>query len=61
MCVCVFKISETTRPTEAKFHVAPSLDKGKDGKLIQMIVVIFCYPLLSTPGTGYLAWMLPQI
>ena len=32
--VCV---SETTGPTEAKFHVPPLWDRGKDGKLIQMI------------------------
>ena len=31
------KLSETTVPTEAKFHVAPPWDGGKDGKLIQMI------------------------
>ena len=33
------KFSETIRPTEA-FHVAPPWDRGKDGKLIQMIWVI---------------------
>ena len=31
------KFSETTGPTETKFHVAPPWDKGKDGKLIQII------------------------
>ena len=34
---CVFKFSETTGPTEAKFHVAPPWHRGKDEKLIQMI------------------------
>ena len=39
--VGVFKIfSETTGPTEAKFHVEPQWDRG--GKLIQMIPVICC-------------------
>ena len=38
--VCVFKISETTGPTEAKFHVEPQWDRG--GKFIQMISVICC-------------------
>ena len=51
--MCEFKFSETTGPTEVKFHVAPALDSGKDGKLIQMILVICCYSLiLSTPGAG---------
>ena len=31
------KFSETTEPAEAKFHVASPWDRGKDGKLIQMI------------------------
>ena len=35
VCVCVFKFSEATGPTEAKFHVAPPWDRGKDGKLIE--------------------------
>ena len=38
MCVrvCVFKFfSETTGPTEAKYHVEPPWDRG--GKFIQMI------------------------
>ena len=40
-CVCVFKIfSETTGPTEAKFHVEPQWDRG--GKFIQRIPVICC-------------------
>ena len=30
----ICKFSETTGPTEAKFHVAPQWDRGKDGKLI---------------------------
>ena len=39
--VCVFKIfSETTGPTEAKFHVEPQWDWG--GKFIQRIPVICC-------------------
>ena len=37
MYVYVFKFSETTGPNEAKFHVVPPWDNGKDGKLIQMI------------------------
>ena len=37
----VFKIfSETTGPTEAKFHVEPQWDRG--GKFIQRIPVICC-------------------
>ena len=28
------KFSETTGPTDAKFHVAPPWDREKDGKLI---------------------------
>ena len=41
MIVCVFKIfSETTGPTEAKFHVEAQWDRG--GKLFQMIPVICC-------------------
>ena len=31
------KFSETTGPMEAKFHVAPPWNRGKDGKLIQII------------------------
>ena len=30
-------LSETTGPTEAKFHVASPWYRGKDGNLIQMI------------------------
>ena len=30
-------VSETTGPTEARFQVPPLWDRGKDGKLIQMI------------------------
>ena len=30
-------------------------ERGKDGKLIQMIKVICCYSLLSTPGGGALS------
>ena len=48
----VFKFSETTGPTEAKFHVAPPWDWGKDGKPIQIIKVISCYSLLLSPGPG---------
>ena len=41
MRVCVFKIfSETTGPTEAKFHEEPQWDRG--GKFIQRIPVICC-------------------
>ena len=47
------KFSETTGPTEAKLHVEPPCDRGKDGKLIQMIYVTFCYSFLSIPvGAG---------
>ena len=48
--VSVFKFSETTGPTDVKFHVAPPWDRGKDGTLIQMIKVICCYSLSSNPG-----------
>ena len=27
VCMCVFKFSETTGPTEAKFHVEPPWDR----------------------------------
>ena len=37
------KFSETTGPTEAKFHVSPPLDRGKDGKLIQNGLCLCCY------------------
>ena len=41
MLVYVFKVfSETTGPTEAKFHVEPQWDRG--GKFIQRIPVICC-------------------
>ena len=41
MRVCVFQIfSETTGPTDAKFHVEPLWDRG--GKFIQIIPVIYC-------------------
>ena len=46
------KFSETAGPTEAIFHVAPPWDRGKAGKLFQMIKVNCCYSLLSTPGGG---------
>ena len=39
VCVCS-KSSETTGPTEAKFHVEPQWDRG--GKFIQRIPVICC-------------------
>ena len=50
MCVCVFSniFSETTGPTEAKFHVEPPWDRGR--KFIQMVQVICCSSLLSTSG-----------
>ena len=32
--------------------MAPPWDRGKDGKLIQMIKVICCNSLLSAPGPG---------
>ena len=52
--VCVFKIfSETTGPTEAKFHVEPQLDRG--GKFIQMIPVIVVLHLnIGLWGGGFL-------
>ena len=50
--ICLFKFSETTKPNEVKFHVAPPWNRRKDGKLIQMIKVICCYSLLSIPGGG---------
>ena len=40
LCVFVFKlVSETTEPTEAKFHMEPPCDMG--GKFIQMFQVIY--------------------
>ena len=38
VCVCSNIFSETTGPTEAKFHVEPPLDRGR--KFIQMVQVI---------------------
>ena len=48
----ICKFSETTRSTEAKFHVVPPWDRGKDGSFFHMNKVICCYSLLSTPGMG---------
>ena len=62
MLVCVFKIfSETTGPTEAKFHVEPQWDRG--GKFIQRIPVICCFHLniVSLWGRGLFAGLLPQL
>ena len=51
VCVCSNIFSETTGPTEAKFHVAPPWDRGR--KFIQMVHVICCSSLLSTSvGAG---------
>ena len=48
VCVCVFSniFSETTGPTEAKFHVKPPGARGR--KFIQMVQVIYYSSLLST-------------
>ena len=55
VCVCVFSniFSETTGPTEAKFHVEPPWDRGR--KFIQMVqtgVQVICWSLLSTSRAG---------
>ena len=42
--MCVFKLSETTWPTEAKFHVASPWDRAKDGKLIHLLLFIDVNP-----------------
>ena len=59
------KFSEATGPTEAKCHVTPAWDKGKDGKLICTLIYLG-YLLLSIivnpAGTGgHLAGNLPEI
>ena len=62
MLVCVFKIfSETTGPTEAKFHVEPQWDRG--GKFIQRIPAIcyFHFNIVSLWGRGLFAGLLPQM
>ena len=64
VCVCSNIFSETTEPTEAKFHVEPPWNRGI--KFIQMVQVgvqvICCSSLLSTSGGGgLLAGILPQI
>ena len=50
VCVCSNIFSETTGPTEAKFHVEPPWDRGR--KFIKMVQagvqVICCCSLLST-------------
>ena len=48
--MCVFKFSETTGPTEAKFYVTPPWDRGKDGKLIQRSFVVIHYCQLLGAG-----------
>ena len=50
MYVCSNIFSETTGPTEAKFHVEPPWDRGR--KFIQMVQVICCSSLLSIYGKG---------
>ena len=64
VCVCSNIFSETTGPTEAKFHVVPPWNRGR--KFIQMVQagvqVICCSSLLSTSGgRGLLAGSLPLI
>ena len=62
MCLCVFKIfSETTGPTEAKFHVEPQWDR--EGKFIQRIPVICCssFEYRQPLGAGLFAGLLPQM
>ena len=52
MLDCVFKIfSETTGPTEAKFHVESQWDRGR--KFIQ-IMQSFVFILSSSGGGGFL-------
>ena len=48
ICVCSNIFSETTGPTEAKFHVEPPWDRGR--KFIQMVQAICCSSWLSTSG-----------
>ena len=52
VCVCVFSniFAETTGPTEAKFHVGPPWDRGR--QFIQIVQVICCSSLLSTSRGG---------
>ena len=52
MCVCSNIFYETTGPIEAKYHVEPPWDRGRN--LIQMVQVIFCSSLF-----GLLAAILP--
>ena len=57
-CVCVYSdiFSETTRPTETKFHVEPLWDMGR--KFIQMVRAICCSFLSTSLGAGALAGIL---
>ena len=47
----ICKFSETTGPTEA-FHVTPPWERGKDGKLIQMIKVLLIVIIVNPGGGG---------
>ena len=61
VCVCVFKFSETAGPSEAKFHVAPPWDRGKDGKHSNDLGHWLLFFIVNPRGRGHLAGILPQI
>ena len=60
MCMCVFKFFfEITEPTEDKAHVGPPRDRG--GNSNDSGQLLFIILILSAPGAGLLAGILPQI
>ena len=61
--VCVFKIfSETIGPTEAKFHVEPQWDRGRNFFLNDSgHLSSYCHPLGGGGGGGLFAGLLPQM
>ena len=60
--VCVFKFSETSGQTEAKFHVAPPWDRGKRWKAYSNdLGHLLLFIIVNPPGAGLLAGILPQI
>ena len=60
--MCVFKFSETIVPTEAKLYVAPTWDRGKDGKAYSNDLGHLLLFIINDPrGRGHLAGILPQI
>ena len=46
------KFSETTGPIEAKNHVAPPWDRGKDGKFIEWVMSFVVSHYCQPQGVG---------